>query len=54
VNLQQSAYGMAILLGLDRAPGGPKHVYGGTVPVHVVALRRKKGKAARRARRKNR
>lgn len=31
-----------------------KHIYGGTVPDHVIAKRRAKNKVARRARRINR
>lgn len=41
-----------ILVGLNRLPA--KHVYAGTVPPHVKAARRAKGKAAKAARKANR
>lgn len=40
-----------ILFGLNRLN---KHIYEGTVPAHVKARRRAKGKAARKARRAHR
>jgi hypothetical protein len=46
---QRNATGMLVALG---ALG--KHVYGGTVPGHVKAERRRKNKAARIARRAGR
>lgn len=51
---QQSTYGVSVLVGLDGAPGGPKHVYGGTVPVATVAKRRSANRRSRLSRRINR
>lgn len=57
--LELSSYQEAILHGFG-GPGGPKdnrtpkHVYQFTVPIGVIAQRREKNRAARRARRLNR
>lgn len=40
-----------LLVALNRSG---KHIYGGTVPAHVVAKRRARNKAARISRRSNR
>jgi hypothetical protein len=50
-NQQQSAYGLAVLLGLGDTQ---KHVYGGTVSAATVARRRSKNRVARRSRAVNR
>lgn len=49
--VQPSAYSLAILAAFQRQG---RHIYGGTVPKHVVARRRAAAKVARRSRRVNR
>lgn len=51
---QRSQYGLDILKALDHAPGGPKHVYAGTVKPAEKARRRAVGRRAKQARKANR
>lgn len=55
---QPSMYSLTMLTALSAPVGhvrtGLRHVYGGTVPPEVVAVRRRRNRIARRSRRINR